>query len=289
MAIVKRALPAVPERGKKRASAPVEQVSGFSLPTEPSTPADDMGAYSWLIFGEKKIGKTTLASMFDNALFLMTEPGAKALSVYQVAVPNWITAREALRALKSDTQFSTVVVDTVDLAFKMCEKHVCQKMAIDHPSDEDWGRGWSAVRDEFAQWVQQLMLLDKGVVFISHATEREVKTRSGQKYDRIQPTMANQARDIIEGMVDIWAYYTYEGSQRVLIIRGDEHVSAGHRLQKNFRYNGAELTKVDMGTSPNEAFSNLVKAFNNTYVPKMSEESSEPISTIPPKKLRRVR
>jgi len=245
-----------------------------------------MGAYSWLIFGEKKIGKTTLASMFDNALFLMTEPGAKSLSVYQVAVPNWSTAREALKALRTDTQFATIVVDTVDLAFKMCEKFVCQKLAIDHPSDEDWGRGWSAVRDEFTQWIQQLMLLDKGIIFISHSTEREIKTRSGQKYDRVQPTMANQARDVIEGMVDIWAYYTYEGSQRVLIIRGDEHVSAGHRLQKNFRYNGADLTKIDMGTTPQEAYRHLVDAFNNRYAPALvSAEQAAPVSL---KKMRRA-
>jgi hypothetical protein len=130
------------------------------------------------------------------------------------------------------------------------------------------------VRDEFTTQMQILLNMGKGVILISHSTEREIKTRSGLKYDRIQPTMSNQARDVVEGMVDIWAYYTYEGQRRVLQIRGDEHITAGHRLQDNFSYNGKEVREIDMGASAKEAYVHLIDCFNNKYVPVVAKEET---------------
>jgi len=243
-----------------------------------------LGDYSFLVFGDKKVGKTSLAAQFPDALFLMTEPGARALPVYQIAILDWRMFRDTLKLLRTPEgkRFQTIVVDTVDLLFKMAETYACQKLGIAHPSEEDWGRGWSAVRDEFTAQMQVLLNIGKGVILISHATEREIKTRSGTKYDRIQPTMSNQARDIVEGMVDIWAYYTYEGTQRVLQIRGDEHIMAGNRLQENFRYNGKEVREIHMGSSAQEAYRNLVACFANKYKPIVisPEEETTPAPVI---------
>lgn len=266
MAVVKRTLPAAP---KAKSSAPVSRpgvaAPAFTLPTDPSVPSTDMGDYSILLFGDKKIGKTSLAAQFPNALFLMTEPGAKALAIHQVNILTWDQLKQAAKVLVNDRRFKTIVVDTVDIAFKMCERSVCQRLGIDHPSEEDWGKGWSAVRDEFTAWAQTITNMGKGVIFISHAVEREIKSRSGMKYDRFQPTMSGQARDVVEGMVDIWAYYTYDETRRMLIIRGDEHIMAGHRLQQNFQWDGREVRSILMDPSPTDGYHNLIAAFHNQY------------------------
>jgi hypothetical protein len=87
--------------------------------------------------------------------------------------------------------------------------------------------------------------------------------------------MAGQARDILEGIVDIWAYYSYNGQSRVLTILGDDHIGAGHRVKDNFFFTDAtRIREVPMGNTAEEAFANFVKAFNNqlqkggTLVPK---------------------
>lgn len=287
MAVVNKKLP--PSAGPVRRKAePVASPGVFRLPTERSVPPTSLWAYRWLVFGDKKIGKTTLGSKAPDAVFLATEPGTRALSVFEVAITNWLTFTSAVKALEQDSRFHTVVVDTVDHLYKMCEKAVGAKMGFSHPSEEDWGRGWSAIRDEFTMWIQRLMLLNKGIMFISHATEKEIKTRSGEKYDRIQPTMANQARDLIEGMVDIWAYYTYRGQERVLVIRGDEHISAGHRLPNNFQTpKGAEIREIRMGPTADAGYANLLLAFENKYdVPVLPVENAGPVT--PKKVVRRV-
>lgn len=242
-------------------------IADLALPTERTPPSDTLSDYSILLFGEKKIGKTTLASMFPDTLLLCAEPGAKALNVFRMDVRSWKEFKKIIRLLKKDRRFKTVVVDTVDLLFKLCDAQVCMNLGVDHVSEADWGRGWSAVRDEFTTAMADLMSLEKGLILISHSTEKEIKPRNGAKYDRIQPTMANTARDICEAMVDIWAYFHYDGSDRVLTIRGDEHITAGHRLQTRFKHDGKELDTIDMGTSKEEAYKNFIDAFHNRYVP----------------------
>ena len=260
--VIKKPVAAPP----KAAPVMVEK-SRMTLPSEVSAPMEHLGQYSILLYGEKKIGKTSIASKFPKALFLMFEPGAKALSVFQRPVNTWQEFKDYVKLLQDDKVFQTVVVDPVDLAYKACVMHVCKKLVIDHPSDEDWGKGWEAIRSEFTNEFNKLLALDKGVILISHAAEKEIKTRTGDKYHKIMATLSGQAREVLEGVVDIWAYYAYDGQRRVLYVEGDDHVGAGHRLESHFRYtDGSAIKEIPMGASPKEAYDLFVKAFNNGLV-----------------------
>lgn len=244
------------------------------LPSVPSEASDDMGDYTTLLYGVKKIGKTSMCQYFDMAFFIMLEPGAKALSVYQTCdedgrprvVKTWAEFKQWVVLLEKEKRFKTIIVDTVDRLFKLCERHVCQKLAISHPSEEEWGKGWGAIRDEFDEWVLgRLMGMGKGVVFISHAKEAEIKTRVGDVYHKITSTMSNQAKEAIEGVVDLWCHYNYDGKDRILTIGGDDHVDAGQRVEEHFWYKDSDerVRDIPMGSSSKEAYENLVLAFQN--------------------------
>jgi hypothetical protein len=243
------------------------------LPMEKTQPLTRLGAFIMLLFGERKIGKTTMLSQFPKTIFLMFEPGDKALSIFRLpkdkgAFSRWSEFKQAVTLLVNDKRFDTVVLDVIDLAFKLCEKHVTKKLGVEHVSEAEWGKGWSALRDEFAGEINRLVASGKGVIFISHATERKIETRSGEAYDMIVSTMPKQAREMIEGLVDIWGYYGYDGQNRVLHIQGSDHISAGHRLKDNFKFNGKAIRTIDMGASEEEAYKNFTDAFNNRYEPK---------------------
>lgn len=251
-------------RPKKSVQALQKLMEPLSLPTVVSVPSNKLQEYVTLLYGEKKIGKTSLCSHMEGAFFLMCEPGGKSLALYQRPVTTWDEFTGYVRLIKKDTRFRTAVVDTVDLAYLYCTRAVCQRMGIEHPSDEEWGKGWNAVREEFTRQVALLLSSGKGVVFTSHAIEKEVKTRAGGKYDRIVPTMPGQARDVLEGLVDIWAYYHYDQDKRFLTILGDDHIGAGHRLTNHFLTpSGKRIRRIPMGTSSKEAYQNFMKAFHN--------------------------
>lgn len=255
---------------KKKVGNDLEE---FTLSTTLSTPSTNIGDYSILLYGSKKIGKTTLAALFPDAYFMKFEEGTKAIKIYGDPMKSWAIAKKAVRLLKKDTKYKTVVVDTADAAYSLCFDDTCSEKGWDHPSDEGYGKGWSEIKRRFSRWVTDLLNSGKGVIFISHASNPEVRRRDGSTYNQVQPTMAGQARDILEGIVDIWGYYHYDGGRRVLQIRGDDDVSAGHRLEDNFKTSdGKDLMFIDMGTSKKEGYKNLIDAFNNRYVPPVKEK-----------------
>jgi hypothetical protein len=275
MALVKRKMPVGTKL--KKGSAPTPILSGdLTLPTTRSVPSNRLQDYTILLFGEKKIGKTDLTAQFPDTFHLMTEPGGKAQSIFQRAVPDWRTFQGYVKLLEKDKTFRTVTVDTADLLYGYCFEYVMQKEGMDHPSEGAYGKGWDAIKKEFTTWVLRLMAINKGVIFISHAAEKEVKMRGGETYDRIQPSLANQARNVLEGIVDLWFYYGYDGKRRILTIQGNDHIGAGHRLKNNFKYaDGSPVTEIDMGDSAEAGYANLLAAFTNKYVaPRKKEEVS---------------
>jgi hypothetical protein len=235
------------------------------LPSELSVPLEHFSDYITLIYGEKKVGKTSLAARFPNTLFLMCEPGGKALRIYQQPITSWQDFVASVDALKADKRFNTVVVDTVDVAYAMCFDFMCKKMAIVHPGDEsDYGKSWGMISKEFQRQFNRLFQTGKGVILTSHATWQEIKSRRTESYFRLVPTMPGQANAYLTAVVDIWGCYTYAGKDRYLILRGDEQISAGCRLEEQFRtVKGEPVVAIPMGTSADAAYKNVMTAFNN--------------------------
>ena len=248
-----------------------KKVLDLSLDVDNNEPPADMRRYSWLLYGNKGIGKTSLASRFDGAFFLALEPGIKGLKVKGKPVPDWdhFVGYVDLLVQKNDPEM-TVVVDTVDLVYDHIYDHECKRLKIDSPRDEnDFGATWRKIRKEFRKQVERLMLLPGGVVFISHDTEKEV-TMIGSDgsfvTDRVQPTIAKQGLMEIEGLVDIVGYYGYEGDERFLWLDGSQNRVAKCRPETHFRIKGdmeTRVSRVPMGKTSQEAYANLKKAFEN--------------------------
>jgi len=260
----------VAKRKKKRSSRAQE----LTLPTKKSVPSDNLWDYLILIYGEKKIGKTSMLSHAGNPFYAMFEPGGRALEIYQRPVKRWRDFQKYVSLLEKDATengedgFNPVVVDTTDVAYDMCLDHVCQRMGIDHPTDAAYGKGWHAVKREFIKQVSRLGSTGKGLAFISHSAEREIKKRSGGTYDKIMPTMSGQARDVMEALVDIWVSYEYIGNERWLRILGNDHVAAGHRLKERFRFtDGTPIQFIPAGKSSEETWANFQRAFDNELDP----------------------
>jgi hypothetical protein len=246
------------------------------LPDEPSEPSDSLSDYSIMLYGGKKIGKTTLCSQFPDPFFLATEPGTKALRVRALPARSWEEAVAIVDALekkfKSGTKYcGTVIVDTTDLLYEYAFSSVCRKKMIKHPHEEnDFGATWREIRVAFRDIVVRLLSLPCGVVFVSHDTEKEIELADGNKVDRTQPTMSGQALAEIEGIVDIIAYYGFEGKRRSLRIRGHQSMVAGTRLKEHFIKKGGKVGKpedriiaIPLGDTEEEAYENLIRAFDN--------------------------
>lgn len=207
---------------------------GITLPTEPTRPKIALADYMTLIYGPPKIGKTTFASQFPKVLFLATEPGHDALSVYSVNITNWAEFLEACAVIaKGNHAFSTICIDTVDNLFAMCSEYIRAKHKFEHESDLDYGKGWSLVSDEFERKLVKLSLLPYGMVLISHSEEKEIKTRTAT-ITRFVPTLPKTARKVVEPMVSnilfCQSVRTDNGEERLIRTQASETWEAGCRV-----------------------------------------------------------
>jgi hypothetical protein len=208
------------------------------LPTEKKQPKQRLEDYSILLYGQPKIGKSTFCSQMDMPLFLATEPGLEALSVYEVKVPDWNTFLQVCKEIATgEHPYKTIVIDTVDNLWKTCSEFVRSRHNIQHESDLGFGKGWQLVKDEFFRALRKLSLLPYGLVMISHFELVEVKTNNNVITKAI-PTIPKSGREIVLGMVDMIFYaesiQTDKGSIRVLRTQPNESWEAGDRTEYAF-------------------------------------------------------
>ena len=203
----------------------------IALPSAKTTPSPDLSTKTTLIYGPPKIGKSSFAAQFPDALFFECEPGLGELSVYKVPTYNWADLLDACKLVAAGNHpFKTVVIDTIDNAFKFCTDHVNAKHNVEYEGDLDHGKGWAFVKNEWHRVLTRLASLPVGLVLISHATDKQIETRTA-KYTKTQPSLPDRARHVVLGLVDMILYCDTtsrpkpdgKGSEIVRIIRSKPH------------------------------------------------------------------
>lgn len=211
-------------------------MNAISIPTEKTRVTTALGDQVITLYGSPKIGKSTFASQFPDALFLATEPGLNHLEVYQVPIKDWPEFQQVCAVVAKDPrQVKTLVIDTVDILYDHVKAHVCGLNNIQHPSDMSYGKGFSMVNGEFRRVLAKLGTLrtkgggKMGLVIISHAKEIEVDTRTGKQL-RWAPTLPASARNIVEGMSDLLLFADVEADgSRVIRTKPSPGWVAGDR------------------------------------------------------------
>jgi len=217
----------------------MEKKESLKLPVNKTLARSELESFSILIHGMPKIGKSTFCSNAENTLFLATEPGLNSLDVYQLPIKDWPSLMDACGLIASgDHKYKTIVIDTIDNAYKLCQAYICSKYKIDHESDMGWGKGHAFVNNEFQRAINKMIAMPYGLYMISHSQAREIETRTS-KHTKIVPTLPDKVGKIITGMVDMILFCDLEIvkddsgndiSRRVLRTTPNIYFEAGNRL-----------------------------------------------------------
>jgi hypothetical protein len=178
-----------------------------ALPTQRTKPTTDLGKQTMLIYGAPKSGKSDFASRLPDALFLECEPGLNHLEVFKIPTYTWDDFLAACKLIsQGNHQFKTVVIDTIDNAFKYCSDAICSKNNITYEGDMSHGKGWALVKNEWHRVLTRLASLPYGLILISHAQDKTIETRTGE-YTKTQPSLPDRARNVVLGLVDMILYF----------------------------------------------------------------------------------
>lgn len=207
------------------------------LAIQPHKVSRDLSGYITYIYGPGGAGKTTFGASCKKPLLLAFELGYKALpGVMAQPVQSWGEVKQVLRDLKRPEVkevYSTIVVDTVDIASQLCEKYMCNQLGIDNIGDGGWAtNGWAKAKKEWEQTWRAFTMEGYAVVFISHSKDKIFKKKDGTEYNQITPSCSTAYEEIIKNMVDIMGYIEINNGQRKLILRSaDDSVDCKSRFK----------------------------------------------------------
>ena len=208
-----------------------------------------------LIHGPPKIGKTQLASSFPACQFIATESGHNYLPEVQRQIKIDISDGNDFKSIKIHPKAKTVVLDTVDGAYRKAKAAGCAKFKCFHPSDKgDYGRTvWNYINDLFYTGFGELVSMcgqrEVTLILTAHTVAEELEI-GALTVTKMSIGLAGQAKQAVTPVPDHFWYLGYGNPEdteltqskekardllknwrdtRMLVIKGGELIEAGTR------------------------------------------------------------
>jgi len=240
----------------------------MQLPVNANIPPNNIGAYTILIAGQKKAGKTSFGAAFPNPFVMQFEPGnSKALPVKQIDITDWRTTLDVIDLLEKNPLYAdTIIIDDIPSMYMYARNYICNRMKIDYPDALAQGKGWNMVNVEFNTVINRIQALPSEKIYTAHSEVKQADTRTGRSVATLETKMGRGADTIMDAKCQIVGFIMYnDKKQRILVIEGDDYiVKAGQGLPNHFLdEEGTRLKEIPLGNSPKEGYENFVAAFNN--------------------------
>lgn len=210
---------------------------------QPTQLCKDLRGRFVLLYGQAKSGKTSMSAMWPKPLLVAFEKGYNALvGVRPADVSSWADFKSICRQLKRPEAkdiYETIVIDTIAIAYALCEKYILNREGVQSIGDIGYGKGWGMLKDEFETTFRELTQLGYAIVFIAHSKTKktEYTDEEGNELEALAPDLPNAAYQIVNRMVDVIGYIGVEydiksgQSYRYLYTRGTPTIFAGSRYK----------------------------------------------------------
>ena len=229
------------------------------LPQEKTKGIIDPARLKYFVIGPPKSGKTTTAASIPDSLLLAFEEGHAFTETYKVIIDQWdrplkdkqagtgidedgnthMSFAEAVQLIIASTRFAHIIIDTADMAAKMCVDYWCDQLKVKHPADAgDYGKGFAlTLGDPFRRMVGQIIKSGRGITFISHAKWVERK-QGNTTVGKWESTLPSQAQAFIHSQCDlIWQIMFgklrpgMEERDRIVSMDASQEMMAGSRVR----------------------------------------------------------
>lgn len=211
---------------------------------------DEAGAKAGLheiitvVYGDKKVGKSSFAAQFPSPLFLDCEDGLRTVQNSDgkrpdhISIGSWLDVLDVTSQLEGDLHgYETIVVDGLNELWSYLVKYMLDRYKVEHTNDGTlaYGKGKAMLGREFRHWFQRLRKLPVGIVLTAHDTVLPFE-HNGVAFDKRLPfvddSKTGDAWNVIKPAVNMVLYAakveTKEGVKHVMRTNGTQRVEAGN-------------------------------------------------------------
>ncbi len=210
------------------------------LTIQPTVVSRDLQGKFLLVYGQPKVGKTSFAAKMPQNLMCAFEVGTNALSgVKAVNIDKWTTFKSIIRQLRNPAakeMYKTVTIDTVGIAYSLCEEYICTQQGVNSIGEIPYGGGYGMVEREFSNCLRQITQEGYGMIIIAHSAERVEKNAQGNEVTMVAPDIPKRGYKVINQLVDIIGYIGIKTNdkgevERCLVTRQTPTIMAGSHFK----------------------------------------------------------
>lgn len=229
------------------------------LPSKPTEIICDARRLKYLLIGLPKWGKTTFLCSVPDSILLAFEEGHAFHRTHKVIMDSWdrpyaekkegwiedddgnrhTSFTEVVEAILASDKFQFVIIDTADMAAKMCLDYHYEKFKVAHAQDAgDYGKGWDiCLTQPFRKLVGPIIKSGRGIGFITHAQYIERKI-GASKITRMETTLPSQVQKFLHTQADVIMHTSFgrrlpgqKERDRVVTMDGSNEILAGSRIR----------------------------------------------------------
>jgi hypothetical protein len=154
-------------------------------------------------------------------------------------ITKWSDFKTIIRQLDSSEakeKYQTITIDSVGIAYTLCEQYICAQAGVSKLSEINWGQGYADTEKEFEANLRKIMSMGYGLIIIAHSDLRVEKEDDTHDKEVIRPSIPKRAQNIVNRLVDIIGYigvsYDKDGNAtRTLYTRETPTIMAGSRFK----------------------------------------------------------
>ena len=217
---------------------------------------------SVLIYGQPGIGKTTFGVSAPDAVLFDYDGGVQRINgahqVLTLQPTSWEDTNLALQEIQNEMpEIKTIVIDTVGKMLDYMSAYIIKtdpKMAMRDGSLSL--KGYGVRKQMFVNFIKQLALMGKNVVFIAHEREE----RRGEETFKRPEIGGSSANDLIKEL-DLVGYMYAVGKERVITFDPAEYYYAKNTCNLPAAIKLPVVVDEQGKGSSNVAFSNIVAQY----------------------------
>lgn len=202
--------------------------NNIQLPTKPQS-AMRTEPKVFIMYGQTKVGKTTMLAKLPNCLIIDTEEGTALVESMNTKINSLEGLRDVFKALvNSKHTYDFIALDTINNIVNWLEREICTERGVQLIGDIPYGAGYDYVRTKTMDMIREFKRLTKFLIIVSHRKKIIIGEKKIE-VDSQEIELTGKLKSIICADADAIGYIYRDKAELMISFISNNNVEAGSR------------------------------------------------------------